>query len=56
MKRYLYDAETKHFTGMVDSDETLENSTEISPFDDDGQAKIIDCRVATFCDKFINNF
>lgn len=40
MKRYLYDAETKRFTGMVDSDETLENSTEISPFDADGQAKI----------------
>ncbi|OTF89029.1 hypothetical protein A8C46_08500 [Ligilactobacillus salivarius] len=42
MKRYLYDAETKRFTGTVDSDsdETLENSTEISPFDADGQARI----------------
>lgn len=40
MKRYLYDIETKRFTGTVDSDEPLENSTEISPFDADGQAKI----------------
>ncbi len=40
MKRYLYDVETKRFTGTVDSDETLENSTEISPFNADGQAKI----------------
>lgn len=40
MKRYLYDVETKRFTGIVDSDEPLENSTEISPFDADGQAKI----------------
>ena len=40
MKRYLYDAETKRFTGTVDSDELLENSTEISPFDADGQARI----------------
>ena len=40
MKRYLYDTETKCFTGTVDSDEPLENSTEISPFDVDGQAKI----------------
>ena len=40
MKRYLYDVETKRFTGTVDSDEPLENSTEISPFDADGQARI----------------
>lgn len=40
MKRYLYDTETKRFTGIVDSDEPLENSTEISPFDADGQARI----------------
>ena len=40
MKRYLYDIETKRFTGIVDSDEPLENSTEISPFDADGQARI----------------
>lgn len=40
MKRYLYDIETKHFTGIVDTDEPLDNSTEISPFDADGQARI----------------
>lgn len=40
MLLYLYDVETKRFTGMIDSDKKLENSTEISPFGTDGQAKI----------------
>lgn len=40
MLLYLYNADDKRFAGVVDSDKKLENSTEISPFNGDGQAKI----------------
>lgn len=40
MLLYLYNADNKRFAGVVDSDKKLENSTEISPFDANGQAKI----------------